>query len=215
MTHWPAFGAIALACTFLTSADRAASQSAPAGETCGVVVKAVNGCEGQLQVKGADTSFRIQIPRSARAAFPAVLATYESATVCVTSTPSKPGKSFTFKATTPDSVRIASAPPELSVAGVYEPRAQGMTPPKLISQTPPKYTRDAMNAKIAGDVELTGVVLTNGTVTALRVVKPLDPCGGLDDEAIKAGSQWEFVPAQFEGHAVPAKVTLILSFRLH
>jgi TonB family protein len=58
-------------------------------------------------------------------------------------------------------------------------------------------------------------VLANGKVGPVRVTLPLDPCGGLDDEAIAAARQWRFSPGMKDGQPVPVRVTLILSFRLH
>lgn len=208
-------GVAAVLCAGLNSNSTAVRQAATPGETCGVVVKVVNGCEPQIEVKASDVSFKVLIPKKARPSFEPLLSSYDSATICVKATPAKPGKSFTFKATDPSMLRIAKAKPEPAVTGVLEASAPGIVPPRLLSQVQPKYTRDAMQAKIQGDVELTGVVLVNGTVTELRVVKSLDPCGGLDEEAIKAASAWRFAPAQLDGHPIPVIVTLILSFRLH
>lgn len=208
-------GVAAVLCAGLNSNSMAVRQAATPGETCGVVVKVVKGCEPQFQVNATDVSFKVLIPKNARSSFEPLLASYESATVCVKATPAKPGKSFTFKATDPSMLRIVNAKPEPTVTGVLQLSTTGIVPPRLLSQVAPKYTRDAMQAKIQGDVELTGVVRIDGTVTALRVVRSLDPCGGLDEEAIKAASAWRFTPAQLDGHPVPVTVTLILSFRLH
>lgn len=92
----------------------------------------------------------------------------------------------------------------------------GIAPPSLLKQVEPKYTSDAMRAKIQGDVYLDVVVLANGTVGDVRVAKSLDAKFGLDQEAIKAAHQWLFRPATDpNGHPVNYIVTLILSFRLH
>jgi periplasmic protein TonB len=92
----------------------------------------------------------------------------------------------------------------------------GILPPSLLKQVEPKYTSDAMRAKIQGDCYLDVVVLANGTVGDVRVAKSLDDKFGLDQEAIKAARQWLFRPATDpSGHPVNYIVTLILSFRLH
>lgn len=208
-------GVTLLLCAGLSSNDTAARQKPAPGETCGVVVKVAIGCAPELEVKGPGQSFKIHVPESARQLFPALMSTYQDATVCVTAGSSTPGKSFTVKATDQTMVRIATPKPEPSVADAYDPKAPGVKPPTLRSQTEPKYTRQAMEAKLQGDVELSGVVLADGKIAHLRVVKPLDPCGGLDEEAVKAAARWRFTPAQFDGRPVAAKVTLIMSFRLH
>lgn len=79
----------------------------------------------------------------------------------------------------------------------------------------PRYTGDAMRAKIQGDVELEAVVLPGGTVGDVRVVKSLDARFGLDREAIRAAKLWTFGPATLNGGPVPAVVGIVLSFRLH
>ena len=98
--------------------------------------------------------------------------------------------------------------------GAYEP-GNGVLDPVPIKQPEPKYTPEAMRAKVQGEVELDIVVLANGTVGDVRVKKSLDDKYGLDQEAIKAAKQWLFQPGTRLGERVPVKVTLILTFRLH
>jgi TonB family protein len=90
----------------------------------------------------------------------------------------------------------------------------GITPPALVRQVEPKYTTQAMRAKISGDVELEAVVNADGTVGDVRVVRSLDAIYGLDENAIRAARQWQFTPGHDrDGRAVPVIVTLILTFR--
>jgi protein TonB len=99
--------------------------------------------------------------------------------------------------------------------GAYRP-GNGVSPPSLIRQVEPKYTSDAMRAKVQGDVELEAVVNANGTIGEVRIVKSLDDKYGLDLEAIKAAKQWFFKPGVGpDGKPTSVIVTLILSFRLH
>jgi len=99
--------------------------------------------------------------------------------------------------------------------GAYHP-GNGVTPPSLIRQVEPKYTSDAMRAKVQGDVELEAVVKADGTVGDVRIVKSLDDKYGLDQEAIKAAKQWYFKAGVApDGKKTDVIVTLILSFRLH
>jgi protein TonB len=97
--------------------------------------------------------------------------------------------------------------------GAFRP-GSGISPPRLLSQVEPKYTQDAMRAKIQGDVELEVVITADGKVGDVRVMRSLDNRFGLDDNAIQAARQWVFAPARDStGRAVPVIVTLILSFR--
>jgi TonB family protein len=91
----------------------------------------------------------------------------------------------------------------------------GVTDPVILRQEPPKYTSDAMRAKIQGIVELEAVVLSNGAIGDVRIVKSLDARYGLDQEAIRAAKRWLFRPSTLQGKPVDVLVTLILEFRLH
>lgn len=97
--------------------------------------------------------------------------------------------------------------------GVYRP-GSGVTNPQLVREVKPHYTADAMRAKVQGAVLLECVVLPDGTVGDVKIVKSLDNVFGLDEEAIKAAKQWRFVPGQRLGEPVPVWVTIELSFTL-
>jgi TonB family protein len=99
--------------------------------------------------------------------------------------------------------------------GAYQ-IGNGISAPSIVRQTKPNYTPDAMKAKIQGDVTLEAVVMPDGTVGDVRVIKSLDKRMGLDDEAIKAAKLWLFNPGKDRGgKPVPVMVTLILSFRMY
>ena len=100
-------------------------------------------------------------------------------------------------------------------SGAYRPGA-GISAPALLRLVQPKYTGYAMRAKIQGTVELEAVVLPNGCVGDIRVVRSLDRIHGLDAEAINAAREWQFAPGRdAAGRPVPVVVTLILEFRIH
>jgi TonB family protein len=97
--------------------------------------------------------------------------------------------------------------------GVYRP-GSGIVNPRLVREVKPQYTADAMRAKIQGTVLLECVVLPDGSVGKVDVVKSLDPTFGLDAEAIKAARQWRFVPGTRFGEPVAVLVTIELTFTL-
>ena len=70
----------------------------------------------------------------------------------------------------------------------------GVETPKLIREVKPQYTAQAMRAKIQGEVLLECIVMPDGSVGNIRVVRSLDAAFGLDQEAIKAARQWRFQP---------------------
>jgi len=91
----------------------------------------------------------------------------------------------------------------------------GCTPPQAMVQTKPRYTTDAMRAKIQGDVTLDVIVRKDGTVGDMQIAQSLDRAHGLDQEALKAAKAWTFYPATCKGNPVDMVVSLILEFRLH
>ncbi len=90
----------------------------------------------------------------------------------------------------------------------------GAEDPVLLRRVDPKYTSDAMRAKIQGAVELEAVVGTNGIITEIRVIKSLDRAFGLDEEAMRTARQWLFRPARLKGEAVPMLVVIVMEFSL-
>lgn len=97
--------------------------------------------------------------------------------------------------------------------GVYRP-GSGIVNPRLIREVKPQYTADAMRAKVQGTVLLECVVLPDGSVGKVDVVKSLDPTFGLDGEAVRAARQWRFVPGTRFGEPVAVLVTIELTFTL-
>ena len=90
----------------------------------------------------------------------------------------------------------------------------GAQPPKLLHGLDPKYTTEAMRARIQGAVTLEALIGPDGLVKDVRVVKSLDRATGLDDEALKTARQWRFSPATFQGRPVPFLVIIEMSFNL-
>jgi protein TonB len=97
--------------------------------------------------------------------------------------------------------------------GVYQP-GNGVLTPKLLREVKPQYTAQAMRAKIQGIVLLQCVVMPDGTVGNITVLRSLDSTFGLDQEAIKAARQWQFAPGTRFGQAVPVQVTIEIGFTL-
>jgi TonB family protein len=97
--------------------------------------------------------------------------------------------------------------------GVYR-AGSGVINPRVIREAKPQYTADAMRAKVQGTVVLECVVLPDGTVGRVDVVRSLDPTFGLDQEAVKAAKQWRFEPGTRFGEPVAVLVTIELTFTL-
>ena len=89
-----------------------------------------------------------------------------------------------------------------------------MTVPRVLREVKPAYTAEAMRAKVQGLVLLECVVMPDGTIGRVEVVKSLDGTFGLDQEAIKAARQWRFAPGTRFGEPVAVLVTIELQFTL-
>lgn len=100
-----------------------------------------------------------------------------------------------------------------SGGGVYRP-GPGIRIPVPLREVRPRYTADAMRAKVEGSVLLEAVVLPDGTVGDIQLIKSLDPTFGLDEEALKAARQWRFRPGTRLGEPVAVRVSLTLTFTL-
>jgi periplasmic protein TonB len=97
--------------------------------------------------------------------------------------------------------------------GVYRP-GNGVVSPVLIFDPRPNYTSDAMRAKIQGIVTMEAVVMPDGSVGAVHIVRSLDQTFGLDQEAIKTVKKWRFRPGTRQGQPVPVLVEIEMTFTL-
>ena len=97
--------------------------------------------------------------------------------------------------------------------GVYE-MGSGVLPPRIRRKVDPKYTAEAMRAKVQGIVTVSAIVMPDGTVSNVQVINSLDRSFGLDEEAVKAARQWEFYPGTKQGEPVPVRIKIELEFHL-
>jgi len=96
---------------------------------------------------------------------------------------------------------------------VYE-AGNGVSVPTLVKEVKPSYTAQAIAARIQGTVLMSAVVLADGTVGEVTVVRSLDTVYGLDAQAVSAVKQWLFNPGQKDGVAVAVRVTIEITFTL-
>jgi periplasmic protein TonB len=86
--------------------------------------------------------------------------------------------------------------------------------PRIVKEEHPRYTVDAMRARIEGSVLLEAVVPTEGTVGEVRVMRSLNRQFGQDDEAVASVKKWKFTAGTKDGVAVPVLVEIELTFSL-
>jgi TonB family protein len=101
-------------------------------------------------------------------------------------------------------------------SGGGEPNGPGgkLVMPTVIRDVKPLYTTEAMRARVQGAVLVRAIVQADGTVRDVQVVRSLDPVFGLDQEAVRAATQWRFRPALMAGQPVPMAITIELVFSL-
>ncbi|HEY1757057.1 MAG TPA: energy transducer TonB [Bryobacteraceae bacterium] len=87
------------------------------------------------------------------------------------------------------------------------------TPPQVISRVQPKYRQRAGSLGLAGVVVLAATIDESGRAVDVHVEQSVDP--ELDQEAVKAVSQWRFRPGQEDGHAVRMDVKAEVTFGLN
>lgn len=95
--------------------------------------------------------------------------------------------------------------------GAYRP-GSGITPPRLLHEERPHYSEEARQRGITGDVLLEIIVLRDGSVGDVRLVRRLG--AGLDEQAIRAVRQWRFAPAEKSGTRVDVVVEVAVEFNL-
>lgn len=101
--------------------------------------------------------------------------------------------------------------PAAEQAGAVRP-GNGIRPPKTIRSSTPRYTREAMDAKVQGVVTLEILIGTDGKVTDVRVLRTASPL--LNQPAIDAARRWEFTPTVVNGEPKPIVLMLELDFNL-
>ena len=95
--------------------------------------------------------------------------------------------------------------------GPFRP-GTGIEPPTLVREVRPTYTDEARRQSIEGDVKLEIVVLRDGRVGNVRIVRGLG--AGLDQKAAEAVRQWRFNPARRQGTPVDVVVDVAVEFKL-
>ncbi len=97
---------------------------------------------------------------------------------------------------------------------IYDVDTPGVSLPTLIRNVKPAYTSEALRNRVQGSVLLAAVVLADGTVGDVAVLRSLDTTYGLDAQAIIATRQWLFSPGLKDGQPVAVRVTVEMTFTI-
>jgi periplasmic protein TonB len=110
-------------------------------------------------------------------------------------------------------VGLAVAAAHAQTETVYTP-GDGVSLPTVTKSVVGQYTPEAMANRIEGKVGLSAVVLADGKVGDVKVIRSLDSVHGLDEAAVKAMKQWEFKPGTKDGKPVAVRVAVDMAFTL-
>jgi protein TonB len=88
----------------------------------------------------------------------------------------------------------------------------GITTPVIVKQVSPTFTDDALARKVEGEVVVEVIILKDGSVRPLRVVRSLS--SDLDQKALDAAAQWKFIPGKFKGEPVDVIAEIFVSFNI-
>jgi periplasmic protein TonB len=95
--------------------------------------------------------------------------------------------------------------------GPFRP-GSGIHPPRLLREIKASYTDEARRLGIRGEVLLEIVVLSDGRVGDVTILRGLP--AGLDERAVAAVRQWQFAPATRTGQPVDVVVQVAVEFTL-
>ncbi len=207
---------------WLTNADLL-----PAGQPSYFFVTA--GLDGKVQSARAldsdDPVARMILPAVRSISFPVVTADGrpQSTVHLVKVTRESNGKVVAARSVAPEAVAIAGelAPAEFPLpvtttpaapSGAVATAAQGVNPPRILEQEPPRYSEEARKAGLAGRVQVVCVVGSDGVARDFKVVHSLGL--GLDESAIRAVSAWRFAPGVKDGKPVNVASSVDVNFRM-
>jgi TonB family protein len=130
------------------------------------------------------------------------------------SEPAKPAEAAGQQQSSSQAASQTAADEEFA-KGAYPADTPGLVKPRVLQHVEPRYTSDAMRAKLQGSIEVEIIVTPDGTVGKARIKQSLDSIFGLDEEALKAALKWTFIPGTLHDLPVPVHTMLTLQFRLH
>jgi TonB family protein len=107
---------------------------------------------------------------------------------------------------------VAQLSPKRQATAQASKIGNGIAAPMLLHKIEPSYSPEARVAKAQGTVVLFVVIGTDGTASDVQLRKGVGY--GLDEQALKAITQWTFKPGMRDGMAVPVQASIEVNFRL-
>lgn len=100
----------------------------------------------------------------------------------------------------------------IAAACLYPQELSHATSPRTAHKVDPEYTKQALDAKVEGDIVLSAIVGMDGIPSDIKVVHGLGK--GLDQKAVECLRQWRFTPGTNHGEPVSTRATIEMNFRL-
>lgn len=94
---------------------------------------------------------------------------------------------------------------------IEQPMPKSFEEPKVLKRVEPDYPAEARAAGVGGTVVLETEIREDGTLGAIRVVRPLGY--GLDEAAIAAVKKWKFKPGKKDGKPVSVIYAVTVNFK--
>lgn len=112
----------------------------------------------------------------------------------------------------PRAVQSSVAPPSSTQLPGPVRVGGNIPPPMKIKDVKPVYPPAAASAKVTGIVIIETVIGVNGRVADARVIRSVPL---LDEAALAAVRQWEFIPTLIDGVPTPVIMSVTLNFQLN
>ncbi|WP_068769019.1 TonB family protein [Termitidicoccus mucosus] len=99
---------------------------------------------------------------------------------------------------------------DIVTANSLKVKSEGITPPKILSMTKPKFPSGFASLDVKGSAVVEFVVAENGTPQGIQVVKSTHP--EFADAAVNAVKTWKFTPAKKNGQSTPIRMRIPVDF---
>lgn len=88
--------------------------------------------------------------------------------------------------------------------------------PKIIpeSRVSPEYPPEARTQRIPASVTLEAMILRDGSVGTIRVLKPAMGACGFEEAALAAVKQWRYIPGRVKGQPADVRLRIVIDFSL-
>jgi TonB family protein len=115
-----------------------------------------------------------------------------------------------------------SSVPEPNASGTYSV-GHGVTPPKLLHNAEPQYSREARKKKLSGVSLVNLIVDAQGNPRNVHIARSMADSTprklrkaalSLDQQALEAVQQYQFSPATLQGKPVPVEINVEVNFQI-